>query len=229
MRPFMEGQLLDKLGISVGTVPDSQLDGVNSAEIVSESMPTAAAPTSLDSVLGQLRDASAWPDQLATAEMEEQQDRRCADAAAAAECHVEDGSPGMDSADTEYELFGVVIHSGDAYHGHYHAYIKDTVGKGSWMVPHDAWHIKQPVGKKKNQQAQQKKQKEQSGSNAGIVFLVFKCPYFICGLFCQRTQHCLTDIPSDPVLMMQRIMKKQKLDKELNLPCMVLDKVSGLF
>ncbi|XP_064647574.1 ubiquitin carboxyl-terminal hydrolase 40-like [Lineus longissimus] len=35
----------------------------------------------------------------------------------------------------EYELFSVVIHSGSAYGGHYHAYIRDVEGSGEWVPP----------------------------------------------------------------------------------------------
>ena len=31
-----------------------------------------------------------------------------------------------------YELKSVLIHSGNAYGGHYHAYIRDTLGEGEW-------------------------------------------------------------------------------------------------
>ncbi|XP_072902671.1 ubiquitin carboxyl-terminal hydrolase 40 isoform X1 [Hemitrygon akajei] len=36
-------------------------------------------------------------------------------------------------ADTEYELFSVIIHKGGCYGGHYHAYIKDIDQLGTWF------------------------------------------------------------------------------------------------
>lgn len=36
-----------------------------------------------------------------------------------------------------YDLFCVIIHSGDAHHGHYYAYIRDTLGEGKWQVPYE--------------------------------------------------------------------------------------------
>jgi Ubiquitin carboxyl-terminal hydrolase len=40
-----------------------------------------------------------------------------------------------------YDLFSVVIHKGNAYSGHYHAYIRDCLNEGQWCapvpVPHD--------------------------------------------------------------------------------------------
>ena len=38
---------------------------------------------------------------------------------------------------TKYELFSVIIHSGSAYGGHYHTYIKDTENLGNWTI-HEA-------------------------------------------------------------------------------------------
>ena len=35
----------------------------------------------------------------------------------------------------EYELFSVVIHSGGAHGGHYHAYIRDIDQLGTWVAP----------------------------------------------------------------------------------------------
>ena len=37
--------------------------------------------------------------------------------------------------DFTYELFSVVIHSGGAHGGHYHAYIRDIDGLGNWVTP----------------------------------------------------------------------------------------------
>ncbi|XP_038044893.1 ubiquitin carboxyl-terminal hydrolase 40-like [Patiria miniata] len=39
------------------------------------------------------------------------------------------------SEDTVYELFSVLIHSGSTHGGHYHAYIKDIDGLGTWTTP----------------------------------------------------------------------------------------------
>ncbi len=35
---------------------------------------------------------------------------------------------------SKYELFSIVIHSGSAYGGHYHTYIKDTENLGNWII-----------------------------------------------------------------------------------------------
>lgn len=37
--------------------------------------------------------------------------------------------------DQDYELFSVVIHGGSCYGGHYHAYIHDVEGLGTWCAP----------------------------------------------------------------------------------------------
>jgi Ubiquitin carboxyl-terminal hydrolase len=34
-----------------------------------------------------------------------------------------------------YDLFSVVIHKGNAYSGHYHAYIRDCLNEGQWCAP----------------------------------------------------------------------------------------------
>jgi hypothetical protein len=39
------------------------------------------------------------------------------------------------ATDYIYELFGVIMHGGSAYSGHYTAYIKDTLGEGVWTLP----------------------------------------------------------------------------------------------
>ncbi|XP_022086009.1 LOW QUALITY PROTEIN: ubiquitin carboxyl-terminal hydrolase 40-like [Acanthaster planci] len=39
------------------------------------------------------------------------------------------------SDDAVYELFSVLIHSGSTHGGHYHAYIKDIDGLGTWTTP----------------------------------------------------------------------------------------------
>lgn len=43
----------------------------------------------------------------------------------------------MKPGDSIYELFSVVIHSGCSYGGHYHAYIRDVDGLGTWLPPED--------------------------------------------------------------------------------------------
>ena len=40
----------------------------------------------------------------------------------------------LDESERVYELFSVVIHSGNAYGGHYHAYIKDLDKLGKWTL-----------------------------------------------------------------------------------------------
>ena len=35
---------------------------------------------------------------------------------------------------SKYELFSIIIHSGSAYGGHYHTYIKDMEGLGNWNI-----------------------------------------------------------------------------------------------
>lgn len=34
----------------------------------------------------------------------------------------------------KYELFAVIIHGGSAFGGHYHAYIRDVLGTGTWVI-----------------------------------------------------------------------------------------------
>ena len=34
----------------------------------------------------------------------------------------------------EYELSSILVHRGDAYSGHYHAYIKDKLREGNWNL-----------------------------------------------------------------------------------------------
>ena len=41
-------------------------------------------------------------------------------------------NPNEDSSENEYELAAVILHRGDAYHGHYHAYIRDVINEGNW-------------------------------------------------------------------------------------------------
>ena len=33
-----------------------------------------------------------------------------------------------------YELYGVIVHSGTPYSGHYYAYIRDMTGQGKWEL-----------------------------------------------------------------------------------------------
>lgn len=42
-----------------------------------------------------------------------------------------------DPENTHYELKTILIHSGGAYGGHYHAYIQDDLKEGNW-------HLKMP-------------------------------------------------------------------------------------
>lgn len=35
----------------------------------------------------------------------------------------------------KYQLFGVIMHHGSAYSGHYSAYIRDCLGEGNWKAP----------------------------------------------------------------------------------------------
>lgn len=39
-----------------------------------------------------------------------------------------------EESDAHYELQTVIIHSGSAQGGHYHAYIRDVLGEGNWKV-----------------------------------------------------------------------------------------------
>ncbi len=52
-------------------------------------------------------------------------------------------SPYCDSAqspaDTDYQLFSVVIHSGSTHSGHYTAYIRDVDDLGQWTHPVRDW------------------------------------------------------------------------------------------
>jgi ubiquitin carboxyl-terminal hydrolase 40 len=43
-----------------------------------------------------------------------------------------------------YELKSVIIHRGGAYGGHYHAYIQDELGEGSWHLEMPAEFKKEP-------------------------------------------------------------------------------------
>ncbi|XP_052226207.1 ubiquitin carboxyl-terminal hydrolase 40-like isoform X2 [Dreissena polymorpha] len=43
----------------------------------------------------------------------------------------------VEGEDMMYELFSVVIHSGGAHGGHYHAYIRDIDGLGNWVTPEE--------------------------------------------------------------------------------------------
>ncbi|XP_013405600.1 ubiquitin carboxyl-terminal hydrolase 40 isoform X3 [Lingula anatina] len=43
-----------------------------------------------------------------------------------------------EDADTLYELFSVVIHTGSGFGGHYHAYIRDVDNLGKWTAPENA-------------------------------------------------------------------------------------------
>lgn len=36
--------------------------------------------------------------------------------------------------ESKYELKSIVIHSGGAYGGHYHAYIRDDLNEGNWNI-----------------------------------------------------------------------------------------------
>lgn len=38
----------------------------------------------------------------------------------------------------KYELFAVIIHGGSAFGGHYHAFIRDVLGTGTWEIDPDA-------------------------------------------------------------------------------------------
>ena len=35
----------------------------------------------------------------------------------------------------KYQLFGVIMHHGSAYSGHYSAYLRDCLGEGTWKAP----------------------------------------------------------------------------------------------
>ena len=37
-------------------------------------------------------------------------------------------------AERWYDLYGVVVHSGGAYGGHYYAYVRDVTGQGQWST-----------------------------------------------------------------------------------------------
>jgi uncharacterized UBP type Zn finger protein len=43
-------------------------------------------------------------------------------------------SDSTDSCDSLYELSGILLHRGDAYSGHYHTYLRDTVLEGQWEL-----------------------------------------------------------------------------------------------
>lgn len=47
-------------------------------------------------------------------------------------CNAYQETPNLDPSDSEYELAAVILHRGDAYHGHYHAYIRDVLGESNW-------------------------------------------------------------------------------------------------
>ena len=41
-------------------------------------------------------------------------------------------NPNEDPSENQYELSAIILHRGDAYHGHYHAYIRDVINEGNW-------------------------------------------------------------------------------------------------
>ena len=41
----------------------------------------------------------------------------------------------INEEDYLYELYGVIVHSGTPYSGHYYAYIRDMTGQGKWELP----------------------------------------------------------------------------------------------
>ncbi|CAM9148251.1 unnamed protein product, partial [Phaeothamnion confervicola] len=55
--------------------------------------------------------------------------------AAVAARHSAESGPGGTSL--VYDLFAVVVHRGDAYSGHYHAYIRDLCNQGEWLSPRE--------------------------------------------------------------------------------------------
>ena len=50
--------------------------------------------------------------------------------------------------DYQYELYSVVIHSGAAHGGHYHAYIRDMYNEGDWDASKAAKYVEPPPPKK---------------------------------------------------------------------------------
>ena len=52
-----------------------------------------------------------------------------------------------------YELYGVIVHSGTPYSGHYYAYIRDMTGQGKWkIIQKENKQIKENILNNKNEQ-----------------------------------------------------------------------------
>ena len=67
-----------------------------------------------------------------------------------------------DEDDKIYELFAVLIHRGDAYGGHYHAYIRDTLNEADW----EGRFAHTLAQKEKRQPEKEKEQKKEEASTA---------------------------------------------------------------
>ena len=59
----------------------------------------------------------------------------------------------IDTEYSKYELFSVIIHSGSAYGGHYHTYIKDFDNLGEWSLK-DEYEVEKAGGFKKESSTQ---------------------------------------------------------------------------
>lgn len=79
------------------------------------------------------RGVTVWPEDLHTKAKAEASFQRSREAGA---------------SDSVYDLAAVIIHSGAAGHGHYHAYIRDCAGEGKWTAPPAKDKVQQGGGKK---------------------------------------------------------------------------------
>jgi ubiquitin carboxyl-terminal hydrolase 40 len=59
---------------------------------------------------------------------------------------------GVSDTNTEYELYGIVIHRGSAHGGHYFAYVRDVLGESSWKENLEGLNKKKEEEKKEEEQ-----------------------------------------------------------------------------
>ena len=75
-------------------------------------------------------------------------------------CDIEDNE-NLKDEDYIYELYGVIIHSGTPYAGHYFSYIRDLTGQGNWdYKPNEKKEEEKEKEKKEEKKEEEKKEEE---------------------------------------------------------------------